>query len=790
MESPDVSQDPPPKRQKLFPSIETSASVQVSSALPSANADEHQMQVEQALPMDDVEDVPISEKVQPSQDLGKLRESEVGITEYVSAGTLRFTGILKKRYTDFLVNEILPSGEVLHLEDFGVPPKVQKTEAPKKSEPVHPDSGAPAVGKADVNEVNHARNEVRDPDQNRGTGDSNEEVKAHSFQLSSDDTAALSSFLSQETLQSILDLSQKVHQAPNNVKWKTLGTVTLPAITDREQRTSIHKSIRHIFSSRLESSTDDNGMIVVSAAPLRGKQGRDNTRQEKGRGRPGGNELGGEYLHFTLYKENKDSMEVMSFLARQLKLPSNNFQFAGTKDRRGVTVQRASAHRVFAKRLAGLNGTLRGAKLGGFLYQPSGLALGDLAGNEFVITLRDCSFPGINNISSPEGHKQASERVAEAIQQINEKGFINYYGLQRFGAFSARTDVIGVKMLQGDLEGACQDILYYNSTILAAAEHPSSESLISSDDKARAKALHIFRTTGKTDSALRDMPRKFSAETALIRHLGGSGRSRDFQGALQKISRNLRLMYVHAYQSLVWNYCAGERWKRYRDKIIEGDLVLATGREEETGHEEVDENMDGNEPIVEHETEDQTSKFIHPFQRARRLSKEEAESGKYSIFDIVLPTPGFDIVYPGNSMEGFYEDFMGSERGGGLDPYDMRRKWRDVSLSGSYRNFLARPLGDGATFEVRGYKEDDEQMVETDLGKLQKERRSDRQARSIEANGETKPGNDHASGEVVDKIAVILKLQLGTSQYATMVLRELMGPGGVRVYKPDYAGSR
>lgn len=47
------------------------------------------------------------------------KEAEVGITDYVSAGTPGFRGILKKRYTDFLVNEILPNGRVVHLQHLG-----------------------------------------------------------------------------------------------------------------------------------------------------------------------------------------------------------------------------------------------------------------------------------------------------------------------------------------------------------------------------------------------------------------------------------------------------------------------------------------------------------------------------------------------------------------------------------------------------------------------------------------------------------------------------------------------
>lgn len=47
------------------------------------------------------------------------KEVEVGITHYVSTSTPGFEGLLKKRYTDFLVNEILPNGRVVHLQRLG-----------------------------------------------------------------------------------------------------------------------------------------------------------------------------------------------------------------------------------------------------------------------------------------------------------------------------------------------------------------------------------------------------------------------------------------------------------------------------------------------------------------------------------------------------------------------------------------------------------------------------------------------------------------------------------------------
>jgi tRNA pseudouridine13 synthase len=52
------------------------------------------------------------------------REVRAGITEYVCSDNLGFSGVLKQRYTDFLVNEIGLDGKVLHLSFAGVDKKI------------------------------------------------------------------------------------------------------------------------------------------------------------------------------------------------------------------------------------------------------------------------------------------------------------------------------------------------------------------------------------------------------------------------------------------------------------------------------------------------------------------------------------------------------------------------------------------------------------------------------------------------------------------------------------------
>lgn len=572
-------------------------------------------------------------------------------------------------------------------------------------------------------------------------------------------------------------------------------------------RTKAHQSLRRIFPNLLESAMENDQSIRIKATPpaeRKNKKAKGGSRDREDQGRRRGGldweELGGEYLHFNLYKENKDTMEVVGFLGSKLNCGTKGFGFAGTKDRRACTVQRVCVKRQTAQRIQSFNKVLFNAAVGDFEHSHHDIKLGDLMGNEFTITLRDCHFQSEEGLDFEQRQKLANDVVRKAITDFSEKGFINYYGLQRFGSFAASTDAIGRKMLQDDLKGAVEDLLAYSDVALAAAEGTSTDPAIqvSQDDRNRAKALHIWKTTGNGSEALNLLPRKFTAERNIIQHLssrnsktGRHDRKTDWQGALMTIPRTLRLMYVHAYQSLVWNTVAGKRWATYGSQVVQGDLVLVhehrdkevnpTNRTQQQPDTSLD--QDGETIINPHGTENALAPESN-FERARPLSAAEAASGAYTIYDVVLPQPGFDVEYPPNPIGAFYKTFMASEQGGGLDPQNMRRSWREVSLSGGYRKFLARPLRE-VGYEVHGYARVDEQFVQTDLEVLGRER--DGAGAKAEAEVRVEDGEEK---EEKDKIAVVIKLQLGSSQYATMALRELMKAGGVKAFKPEFMGGR
>lgn len=121
-------------------------------------------------------------------------------------------------------------------------------------------------------------------------------------------------------------------------------------------------------------------------------------------------------------------------------------------------------------------------------------------------------------------------------------------------------------------------------------------------------------------------------------------------------------MYIHAYQSLIWNEMASHRIAKHGLRLCEGDLVFVNT--ENTNTEILDDAVEADDEKDEKDEKDEVNSeaenvqpTISPFQAmVKPLTAADIESNKYSIFDIVLPLPGHDITYPSNELAELYEE--------------------------------------------------------------------------------------------------------------------------------------
>lgn len=113
-----------------------------------------------------------------------------------------------------------------------------------------------------------------------------------------------------------------------------------------------------------------------------------------------------------------------------------------------MTTQLCTLHRVHPRRLTGgvnCSRHLRGLAVGNLKLVDRALQLGDLQGNEFTIVLRGVSAD--------------KDTVSAAVRAWAASGFVNYFGLQRFGTGLVPNHVVGIELLKNDWAAAVDKLI-------------------------------------------------------------------------------------------------------------------------------------------------------------------------------------------------------------------------------------------------------------------------------------------------------------------------------------------
>lgn len=128
------------------------------------------------------------------------------------------------------------------------------------------------------------------------------------------------------------------------------------------------------------------------------------------------------------------------------------------------------------------------------------------------------------------------------------------------------------------------------------------------------------------------------------------------------------LMYIHSYQSLIWNEIASKRIKLGL-QLLPGDLVFENEEKLSDFKTQLKEIVD-DEGVIFHDDEvddDDDDELISQKDESvfksmvKPLTDDDIASGKYTIFDLVLPLPGHDISYPTNESGKWYIDRLAKD---------------------------------------------------------------------------------------------------------------------------------
>jgi len=248
----------------------------------------------------------------------------------------------------------------------------------------------------------------------------------------------------------------------------------------------------------------------------------------------------GKFCHFVLQKKGWNTAQALDAVAKCLRVSRKRLDCAGTKDRNAVTVQLCSAFAVEPRRLLGVK--IRDVSINGAWKACDKVRMGSLLGNRFTVTL---NFENC-------GQWPDAARIQERLRET-KSCFPNYFGDQRFGSLRRNTHEVGKLLLQGRMEEAVMNFLAFTDESEEGAGREARQRL--AEHKDFSNALSYF-------------PPYLKYERAIIAHL--SVYPKDFVGALRKLPRTTLLMFVHAFQSRLFN-------ELLRKRVSEGPLEARKG---------------------------------------------------------------------------------------------------------------------------------------------------------------------------------------------------------------------
>lgn len=252
-----------------------------------------------------------------------------------------------------------------------------------------------------------------------------------------------------------------------------------------------------------------------------------------------------KYLYVDLEKRGLSTTQAINQLSRFLRISQKKIGYAGLKDKRAITSQKISIYEPLKERISKFY--YKNIKIYNPSFEEKEITIGDLKENKFVVTIRQV-----------EKQKDLEKIVNECINQIKQKGIINYYGEQRFGGIREITHRVGKLFLQRKYKDAV--LLYLTETNDYEEEHIK-------------KAREDLKKDLDYKKHAANFPIKAGFEKQMLNHL--ANQPEDYLGAITCLPKGVQYLFIHAYQSYLFNQLINLRIEKGHGlEKIEGDKII------------------------------------------------------------------------------------------------------------------------------------------------------------------------------------------------------------------------
>ena len=226
------------------------------------------------------------------------------------------------------------------------------------------------------------------------------------------------------------------------------------------------------------------------------------------------------HLYFVMHSAAEQTLRVVNQIANACHVSPGAISITQLNDANVVITQMASIEfppnlRENARFLYEMNSTLGSITVNGFSWQKRAVRFGETCGNYYTILLRQFTYPSIG--------------IVATLAAMKNTGFLNYYGVRKFGLFVFGHHHIGFAVMQRN----------YGAALIMMAQNEA----VKRDD-------HSVRDLVDSAPWLKEFHTRFVSRN-----------SDGYQKIYEALPKHVRLQHRCACQAFGWNLLVSARYR-------------------------------------------------------------------------------------------------------------------------------------------------------------------------------------------------------------------------------------
>ncbi|MDR2623816.1 MAG: tRNA pseudouridine(13) synthase TruD [Methanobrevibacter sp.] len=284
----------------------------------------------------------------------------------------------------------------------------------------------------------------------------------------------------------------------------------------------------------------------------------------------------GPNLWIFIDKIGRTTLDVLLDISRELNISRKRMGFAGMKDKRAHTRQWICISNVYSdeeEKIVDLKDKIYKTQFLNITRNQKKLRIGQLVGNKFRILIKNL-----------EDIERSCNTTKEVLKILETKGVPNYYGWQRFGKPRTNTHLVGRALVLNDLKEA---VRLYVGDPQENEDEKVFEARKKYEEDDLEESLDLFPIKMRYE---RIILKKLIREKKKIEREGLGLYDESYKKAIFSLPKPLQRMFVHAYQSVLFNKVVSERIKLGINNFVDGDIVV--DNEDHLIHDKTNEELD------------------------------------------------------------------------------------------------------------------------------------------------------------------------------------------------------